>query len=274
MSSPPTTRSAKPFLKWAGGKTQILDAILAALPETFGTYFEPFLGGGAVFFGLAPERAVLSDLNAELINAFVVVRDEPEGLIERLQAYEPSKEEFYRVRELRPEDLSPVDRAARTVYLNRTCFNGLYRVNRKGEFNVPYGGPRVGRDIVRADQIRQANAALQGHVIRHADYLEATSSAMAGDLVYLDPPYVPLGGYADFRRYTDDPFGVEDHERLASEFAALADRGVYVVLSNSDTPLTRELYAHWNVRTLTAPRRVSGKTSGRQAVSELLVSNF
>lgn len=264
--------SAGPFLKWAGGKSQLLPQILPAFPDGFGRYFEPFLGGGAVFFALRPDSATLSDVNAELIGGYLTVRDNVDALIEHLQGHVNTPEYFYSMRSLRPESLPPLARASRLIYLNRTCFNGLYRVNQAGGFNVPFGN-YVNPAICQADVLRQASEALQGKVITEGDYRVVLERARSGDLVYLDPPYVALGGHADFKRYNESPFGLDDHRELAGVFRELDRMGVHMVLSNSDTPLTRELYSSWRIQQVSARRRVSGKVGGRQSVPEILVTN-
>lgn len=262
---------AEPILKWAGGKRQLLPEILRRLPERFDTYFEPFVGGGAVFFELSEQkrfrRAVLSDQNAELIELYQVVQTDVEGLIRELQKMRHSEEEYYRVRASRPR--LPVRRAARTVYLNRTGYNGLYRVNRAGEFNVPFGRYASPR-ICDPERLRAVSKALANVRLVVADFEQMLRRATAKDAVYLDPPYVPVSETARFAEYQATQFDVAAHRRLASVFGELAGRGVPVVLSNSDTPFTRELYGDFEHDILLARRSINSNGTRRGPVQEIL----
>jgi DNA adenine methylase len=227
-----------------------------------------------VFFGAAPAApALLSDSNEELVNAFVVVRVHVEDLNESLCTHLNNGQYFYEIRAMDTSRLSPVERASRMIYLNRTCFNGLYRVNRKGEFNTPFGNYENPM-IVRPDLLRNASRALQGHQIGKLSYQEALAGAQRADLVYLDPPYIPLGGYSDFKRYNEAPFSLDDHRTLAAEFHRLDELGALVILSNSGADLSYDLYGRWKIREVRVPRRVSANPKGRAAVTELLVTNF
>jgi DNA adenine methylase len=262
---------AEPILKWAGGKRQLLTEILKRLPEQFDTYFEPFVGGGAVFFELAAQkrfrRAVLSDQNAELIELYQVVQTDVESLIRELQKMRYSEEEYYKVRASRPR--LPVRRAARTVYLNRTGYNGLYRVNRSGEFNVPFGRYASPR-ICDPERLRAASQALSGVRLVVADFEPMLRRASDRDAVYLDPPYVPVSETARFAEYQAAQFDAAAHRRLASVFQGLVSRGVRVVLSNSDTPLTRELYSEFDHDFLLARRNINSNGTRRGPVREIL----
>lgn len=269
--------SAGPILKWAGGKSQLLPVILPRLPERLRTYFEPFVGGGAVFFALSEarrfERAVISDRNPELVNLYRVVRDDVSSLADALAphaAKATSPEWFYKVRALRPEALSPVERAARLLFLNRTCFNGLYRVNRKGEFNVPFGRYRSPRVLDRA-RLEAASRALRGVEIRCADFEEVASEAGPGDAVYFDPPYAPVSSTASFTSYHEDAFGPDAQVRLVDVYRRCCERGAVAVLSNSDCALTRQLYAPFEVEVVRASRAINSAPDRRGAVNELLV---
>jgi DNA adenine methylase len=226
--------SAEPFLKWAGGKRNLLDRLLPLFPplNPEGTYFEPFLGGGAVFFRLRPNRAVLSDINVELIEVFVAVRDDVEAVVIKLAGLPYSESDYYKIRAWRPTDLA--DRAARLIYLNKTCFNGLFRVNQRGEFNVPFGrhGPNV--EICNELQLRAASAALKSAVFAVGDFEETLCSAQAGDFVYLDPPYTTAHASNGFIEYNAKVFSWADQRRLARVAEKLVDRGVSVVVSNAD----------------------------------------
>ena len=261
-----------PFLKWAGGKRSLVPTLTRLLPTEYGAYYEPFVGGGAVFFGLRPPRAFLNDANEELINCYAVVRDRLEDLLAALATHVNTEEHYLRVRALRPADLDDVTRAARLVYLNRTCFNGLYRVNRRGEFNTPYGHYR-NPTLVPAKLLRDASSALQGVTLSAVGYREACASAGRGDLVYLDPPYVPAGGYADFRRYHREQFREDDHEELARLFKDLDARGCHVRLSNAHTPWVLDLYADWTIHEVATRRAINRDGAGRGPVREVIVTN-
>jgi DNA adenine methylase len=265
-----------PFLKWAGGKGQLLGQLTEYLPKGFGTYYEPFLGGGALFFHLLPERAVLSDLNAELIQVYKSVREDPNGLMAALDKYRSrpvTEDYFYKVRQQDPRELSNLDRAARAVFLNKTCFNGLYRVNSKGEFNVPFGHYRNPAFYV-AENIQAASAALKGAELWAVDFREACKRPRRGDFVYFDPPYQPLTTTAAFTDYTREGFGEADQRDLAEVFRELDKRGCMVMLSNSTTPMLRDLYREFKSVTLKAKRAISCKGNGRGAIDELLIMNY
>ncbi len=264
---------AKPFLKWAGGKTHLLPVLRKCVPSAFRCYLEPFLGGGALFFDLHPDRAVLSDSNQDLMQCYNVVREYPDQLIHHLANLKVSAEEFYRLRAINPETLPPVSRAARFIYLNKTCYNGLYRVNKKGQFNTPFGGyERV--SLVDPGNLHRASRHLQTASLRFADYRDTLELAREGDFVYLDPPYLPVGKYADFKRYTKDSFYESDHNLLANVFRRLADAGCFVLLSNSYHEKVASLYAGFRQATVTVPRFVNCKADGRGKVMELLISNY
>jgi DNA adenine methylase len=262
---------AKPFLKWAGGKAKLVPEIVKRFPERFHRYHEPFIGGGAVFFALEPAKAVISDINADLITTYQVIRDNVGELIDALGEHEATEDHFYQVRAQPAVTLSPVQAAARTIYLNRTCFNGLYRVNRKGQFNVPFGryaNPR----ICNVENLLAASQSLQGVDIRVSSVFDIARRVRRGDLVYFDPPYDPVSPTASFTSYARDGFGRYEQEKLARLFASLAARGVTVVLSNSDTPFVRELYARYRVDTVYARRAINSRADRRGPVTEVLVS--
>jgi DNA adenine methylase len=268
-----TVRKASPFLKWVGGKQQLLDAFRPLFPATFKRYFEPFVGGGAVFFDIQPKNAFLSDANEELINCFTMVRDHLDELLDELKKHHNTEEHFYKIRRLDPSLLSPVVRASRFIYLNRTCYNGLYRVNKQGHFNAPFG--RYENPVIRpVEKLRAAHHALQGVDIRASDFREALQKPKAGDFVYLDPPYDPLGGYSDFRRYHRHFFDKKDHEELAALFRELHSRGCLILLSNSETSFIRSLYEGWHLKSVPAQRRINCDPTGRSGVNELIVTNY
>lgn len=264
---------AQPILKWAGGKRRLAPLILKALPAKIDTYYEPFLGGGAVFFALAAEkrfrRAVLSDCNPDLVSAYRAVRDDAEGVIRCLQRMRHSEVDYYRIRGSRPR--SSLMKAARTIYLNKTGFNGLYRLNRAGDFNVPFGR-YTNPTICDVDGLRAASRALAGVSIEAVDFEESVELAAAGDAVYFDPPYVPASKTANFTAFYSEAFGSDEHARLAQLFMKLAGRGVHVVLSNSDTPETRKLYSGFRRKAIRVQRHISADGKSRGPVGELLVS--
>lgn len=266
-----------PFLKWAGGKGQLLAQMDRFLPKQFRTYYEPFLGGGAVFFYLQPKRAVLSDSNPDLVGAFLAVRDDPKDLMNALDRHNSgrlSESYFYEIRDrLNPSDLSPVGRAARTIFLNKTCFNGLYRVNARGKFNVPWGNYKNPRLYDRGNLVR-ASRLLRGKKILLVDYRKALTAANFGDFVYLDPPYHPLSETSRFTSYTKEDFGDKDQRKLAETCRRLDRRGVLFALSNSPTPLVLSLYEGFHIERLKAKRAISSKGTGRGPIDELLVMNY
>jgi DNA adenine methylase len=263
----------KPFLKWAGGKTRLLPALRQSLPPRFNRYIEPFVGGGAFYFDLSPKSAVLGDSNPELMNCYAVVRDLPDELIEYTSELRISGPEFYRLRELDPETLSAVARAARLIYLNKTCYNGLYRVNKQGKFNTPYG-KHSNVKLVDPTNLRAASKCLKEARLLCADFEAVLKAAKKGDFIYLDPPYVPVGKFSDFKRYTKDQFYETDQERLAEKFRELAGKGCFVLLSNSFNEKTAKLYSDFRQRTVQMPRFVNSKGEGRGDVDELLISNY
>lgn len=264
-----------PFLKWAGGKTQLLAAILQRFPgEISGTFVEPFVGGGAVFFAMVREgrikRARLFDRNADLVETYLAVRDEVELVIEALGAHRNEEAWFYEVRALDPATLSRAARAARTIFLNRVGFNGLYRVNSKGQFNVPFGR-YVNPKICDAEGLRNASRALALAEIACADFEEACKEVGPGDAVYFDPPYLPLSKTSSFTSYAKEAFGPDEHRRLARVFGEVVDAGAFAILSNSDVPLARELFEGFKVATVEATRSINSKGEKRGAVQEILV---
>ena len=255
---------AKPILKWAGGKTQMLSDLLPKVPASYGRYIEPFFGGGALFFALQPENAIIADSNPELINMYRQVADNVDEVIRYLKKYENTSEVFYEVRSLEWETLPQAEAAARTIFLNRTCFNGLYRVNKQGKFNVPYGKYKNPK-ICDEDGLRAASAALQKAEILCGDYLLVLDHyAQPGDFVFLDPPYLPISEYSDFKRYTKEQFYEEDHIELAKIIMRLHERGCHIVLTNSNHPLVHELYAPFAIEVIQTKRHISCNGSTRK----------
>lgn len=263
---------ARPFLKWAGGKTQLLPEILARFPARYGRYHEPFVGGGAVFFGLGPRRAILSDFNDVLMGTYIAVRDELPAVLAALRRHRSDETQFYRVRAQDTTKLSRAAAAARMIYLNRTCFNGLYRVNKKGQFNVPFGKYKNPR-ICDRDNLTRVSRVLQTVDLEPRSALDVGKRVRQGDLVYFDPPYNPLTPTASFVSYTSKGFGPSEQERLAELFAKLAHKGAHVVLSNSDTPLIRSLYKDFWIERVYARRAINSRADRRGPVPEVLISN-
>jgi len=270
---------AKPIVKWAGGKTKLLDPLRSRVPSNIRTYAEPFAGGAALFFALADdasrtiERAVLADRNEDLIACYRAVRDDVESVISALGGFTHDEDEYYRVRDQDPGAMTDAARGARLIFLNRTCFNGLWRVNRAGKFNVPFGrydNPR----IVDPDGLRAASRALAKVELRSVDFEEVTRGLEPGDFVYFDPPYVPVSKSSSFTAYAQGGFGPADQDRLAAELRRLRDRGVLAMLSNADTEATRALYGDFAVHLATSPRSINSQASGRGKVGELIVTSW
>ncbi len=282
------TVSARPFLKWAGGKSQLLPELVTRSPRRIETYYEPFLGGGALFFALladperAPRHAVLSDLNRDLITTYEVVRDEPDKLIRRLARLESTylaaddtaREALFYARRGQHQPQTPLEVAARLIFLNKTCYNGLFRVNRKGEFNVPFGRYKSPR-ILDRDALGAASNALQRVELRHADFEAACADAGGGDFVYFDPPFHPLSATSNFTSYTERDFGPSEQMRLKRCIDALTARGVAVMLSNSPHPLIKGGYwlSGYDVEEVQARRAINSRGDRRGPIGELVVRN-
>lgn len=284
LSSEPqrNLRNSRPFLKWVGGKQQLLHEIDANLPESFCRYIEPFVGGGAAFFHLYNTNRLvgqtsLLDHNEELINAYRVVRDEVQALIDLLAVHERnhSKEYYYQTRNLDRQSivLNEVERAARTIYLNRTCYNGLYRVNSHKQFNVPVGS-YVNPRVLFQDALHAASTALKGVELKVGDFRQVTGMAKPGDFFYFDPPYDPVSKTSSFTGYTEGNFTTRDQENLADVFKHLTRIGCRCMLSNSHTPLILDLYHDFTIRIVQARRAVNSNGNGRGHVSEVLVLNY
>lgn len=266
---------ARPVLKWAGGKGRLVPKILRVLPEQIRTYYEPFVGSAAVFFALATERrfqnAVLGDQNPELINVYRALQTDVKGLIKALSRHRYDRDTYYELRDVDPLNLDVAERAARTIYLNKAGFNGLYRVNRSGQFNVPFGR-HVNPTICDEPRLLRAADLLSSVTLQVADFATVCKAAKRKDAVYFDPPYVPLSKTSNFTAYHEKVFDDSEHQRLANLFGKLANKGVALVLSNSDTPLTRNLYAEWSVQKIMVSRPINSKTTHRGHVAEILVA--
>ena len=266
-----------PIVKWVGGKRQLMFELLKNMPENYNRYFEPFIGGGALFFELQPDNAYISDMNEELINLYKVVRDNVEELITDLQKHDISKEYFMEIRNIdrteEYENWSDVQKASRFIYLNRTCFNGMYRVNSKGEFNVPFGHYKNPRILDENNLINCSNL-LQKTEIKHADFSEILKKVKKGDFVYFDPPYVPLSETSSFTSYTKDGFDMDMQFKLRDVCDELDSMGVKFLLSNSDTKLVNELYENYNIKKVFASRQINANADGRGKITEVLVRNY
>ncbi len=266
-----------PIVKWVGGKTKLLGELGTRAPLTYRRYFEPFLGGGALFFRMAPSAAVLSDTNDDLIAMYRAVRDDVEGVIRALGKHRAKHHEayYYEVRERWNESrakLGACERAATFLYLNKTCYNGLWRVNRRGDFNVP-AGRYENPTILDPAGLRAASRVLAAAMIEVAPFERVLDEAEGGDFVYFDPPYDPVSTTSSFTSYTMNAFGADEQAKLAAVFRALADRGCAVMLSNSDTPLIRKLYAGFHIDRVYCSRAINSKADSRGAVPEVIVRN-
>lgn len=263
-----------PFVNWAGGKSQLLSQMRPCFPKRheYSRYIEPFVGGGIVFLTLGPDEAILGDSNEELINCYQVVRDDVGTLVKLLSKHIHNREYYYRLRQQDPKVMDRVARAARLIYLNKTCFNGLYRVNASGQFNVPFGNRKA--KIYDGENLRQISLFLKNARLAAQSYEKTLEEAQPSDFIYLDPPYYPLSKTANFAKYTRRPFGKEDQFRLAKEFKRLTDLRCKAMLSNSDTAFIRELYSQYYSKTFVARRYVNCNGNGRKAITELLIMNY
>jgi len=272
----------QPFIKWVGGKRGLLKQILPFIPNEFENYFEPFLGGGALFFelysnGLLKNKKIyLSDINSELINTYNIVKSSPNRLISNLEIYkkEHSKEFYYKIRELdRQKDynlLSDLDKATRFIYLNKTCFNGLYRVNKKGYFNTPIGSYK-NPNIVDIDTILLASEALENSIISNQPFNMILETTAKNDFVYFDPPYYPLNSSSNFTSYDSSIFLEDEQFKLFELFNKLYFKDVKVLQSNSDTDFIKNLYKNYNINILNANRFINSKANGRGKIKEVLI---
>lgn len=267
----------RPFLKWAGGKTQLTDTLIARKPASFHTYHEPFVGGGALFFRLYRDhgvrRAILSDINPELIDTYVAIRDHVSEVIALLAAFPYSRAFYYEIREQDPWALSLPERAARMIYLNKTGYNGLYRVNRQGKFNVPFGNYRTPTYLDRENLLAVSHA-LQDIDIRCCSFETVIERSQPGDWVYFDPPYIPISATASFTAYTPHGFGLYEQKRLRNGCQQLGQRKVSVMLSNSNTPIVRSLYQGYWMEVVLANRAINCNGADRGKIAELVITNY
>jgi DNA adenine methylase len=270
----PKETSPRPFLKWAGGKSRLIQQYIPYFPKSYKNYYEPFLGGGAVFFYLQPTTAILTDINAELINTYCCVRDHVEELISLLQEHKirHNKDYYYSVRN--NSSGTDIEKAARLIYLNKTCFNGLYRVNSQGKFNVPlgrYNNPNICSELF----LRTASEALSTSKIKQTDFVDVLNYARnSDDFIYFDPPYYPVSETSYFTAYSSYRFVEDQQVKLKDVFEKLAERGVKVMLSNSDCEFIRNLYRSFNIYTISASRAINSNAKKRGKITELLVTSY
>lgn len=269
----PKDVAIKPFLKWAGGKTQLLNELHKYVPNNFNKYIEPFIGGGAMFFSLNPHESIIADSNEELVITYRQVKDAVEEIIQHLETFEHNEEFYYNLRGLDPSKLENSYRAARLIYLNKTCFNGLYRVNKKGQFNVPYG--KGNGSFLNEEVLRNASEFLADTTIINSDYLDVLNEfATDGDFIFLDPPYYPVGKYSDFKRYTKEFFYHEDQVRLKEEFDRLVNIGCKVVLTNSDHEVILDLYSDYQIDIIETRRMISSNSKTRKGKDIIVVGGY
>jgi DNA adenine methylase len=260
-----------PFLKWAGGKQSLARQLVGLFPKNFARYYEPFLGGGSVLFELAPNGATVGDRNQWLVDTYQAIRDDWQQVAKHLENMPNTKEYYLSIREKKQADLSNHERAANFIYLNKTCFRGLFRVNRSGKFNVPYG--EYDRRYFDPDVLAAVAHFLQGVTLRCDDFEGVLEDVQSGDFVYLDPPYYKFGGYSDFNRYTDTQFREADHYRLADTCSHLDKVGVKWLMSNSDTEFVRNLYSGFMISSIENRREINLNSSSRK-INELVISNY
>ena len=277
------TKTLRPFVKWAGGKTQLLDRLHAYMPKTYNNYFEPFIGGGSFFLNISPKKATINDFNAELVCAYKCFQNDElfESLKSELKKHEAnhSEEYYYQIRSMDKEEgfftLPIYVRAARMIYLNKSCFNGLYRVNSKGYFNVPSGRKKnvVTFDEENFNSLREyfRNNDI---TILNGDFEDAVKNAKAGDFVYFDPPYDVIENKNSFTSYAKNDFGKDEQIRLAKLYKKLNDKGVFVMLSNHNTAFINELYKDFNIHVVNAKRMINSKADGRGGVEEVIITNY
>lgn len=285
--APASALFPKPFIRWAGGKRRLADILTKSFPEGFNPknsrYFEPFIGGGALMFALGDETSeryisgknvYINDSNPDLIATYKTIKVNVEELIRILDVYsrDTSKLAYESMRKSAPAD--EIHKAARFIYLNKTCFNGLWRVNSRGEFNVPWGKLKK-PTIFTEENLLACHRRLSGSKISCGDFVEATNKSKRGDLVYFDPPYLPLSPSSSFSKYSKDDFTIEDHKKLAKHIEELTAKGVYVILSNSDTELSRDIFRSvLSLRQIPMNRSISAASASRKSVMEIVGTNF
>lgn len=271
---------AAPVLKWVGGKRQLMNEIKKVLPKTYTTYYEPFMGGGAVLFELQPDKAVINDINGELMNLYKVIKNDVDLLIDDLKKHENTADYFYSIRELdrkkdKYENLSNIEKASRIMYLNKTCYNGLFRVNKAGEFNSPFGRYK-NPNIVNEVTLRAVNKYFNTADIKilNKDFEKSLEGIRKGSFVYLDPPYDPVSNSANFTGYNKGGFNRDEQIRLKNLCDKLDKKGVKFLLSNSATDFIKDLYKDYNIKIVKAKRAINSNGNARGSVDEVLVRNY
>ncbi|WP_323367935.1 DNA adenine methylase [Leptothoe sp. PORK10 BA2] len=269
----------RPFLKWAGGKRQLLPELIRHMPDTYNKYYEPFIGGGALLFALQPKKAVISDSNQELISCYTVIRDSLDELVENLRHHRNEEDYFYRIREWDRQDSfstkTPVQKAARIIFLNKTCYNGLFRVNAQGQFNAPFGrytNPNILDEAVLKAVSSYLNTAKVD--LLNQDFAKTVAKARKNDFIYFDPPYDPVSDTASFTGYDINGFNKDEQKRLRDTFVKLSDKGCKVMLSNAYTNFIRDLYQDYTCIRVKATRAINSKASRRGKIDEILVKNY
>lgn len=264
-------KPARPFIKWVGGKQAIVDTLIRFFPPSFEKYYEPFLGGGSVFFSLSPNFSVLADENKWLIDTYIALKSDWRRVADYLDSMVNTEEEFLRIRSIDPSKLNLFEAAAQFIYLNKTCFRGLFRVNGKGGFNVPYGA--YNRRYYDPQNLESVSKSLINTEIRYADFELGIEGINSNDFVYFDPPYYKLGGYSDFNRYTSKQFREKDHFRLAALCRELDSKGVKWAISNSDTDFVKNLFDGFYIHEISTRREINLDSQNRDVV-ELLITNY
>lgn len=272
-------RLVSPFLKWVGGKRQLMSSIKDLMPNKYTTYYEPFIGGGAVLFDLQPKKAVINDFNKELINVYEVIKNSPEELINDLKEHKNDSDYFYQIRALdrqnNYDELSNLKKASRIIFLNKTCFNGLYRVNNSGEFNSPFGHYK-NPNIINEPTIKSVSHFLNNNDIKilNGDFEESLKNIKKGAFVYFDPPYDPVSKSSNFTGYVQGGFGEKEQERLRDLCIKLDSKGIKFLLSNSSTEFITNLYQDFNIEFVKANRAINSNASKRGEIEEVLVRNY
>jgi len=264
-------KKINPILKWAGGKRQLIPEIIKIIPKKFHNYVEPFIGGGALFFNLSYKNSIINDSNFELINLYKEIAKNPNKIVQELKNYINTEEFYYEIRKSKP--ISNLKKACKTIYLNRTCFNGLYRVNKKGEFNVPYGKYK-NVNFVDKQNLFEASKILKKTKILNKDYkIVLDKYCKRKDLVFLDPPYIPISKYSDFKRYTKEQFYMDDHIDLANYYKKLDKKGCYLILTNSNSNEISNLYKDFKIKVVKTKRNINSKGSKRIG-EDAIITNF
>jgi len=265
------SKNLKPILKWAGGKRQLIDHIIKKFPKSYNKFIEPFIGGGALFFYLNNNNSIISDINEELINLYKQISKNPKKIILKIKTYKNTKDNFYNIRKSIPKN--NFDRACRTIYLNKTCFNGLYRVNKKGEFNVPFGNYKNINFFDEGNLIKISKLLKKTKIIHDSYEMVLKKYARKNDLIFLDPPYLPISKYSDFKRYNKEQFYLEDHKKLANLYKELDKKGCYLILTNSNSDEIINLYKNYKIDVHNTKRNINS-IGNKRVGKDIIVTNF